>query len=110
MWKGGKTPEQKAEYLREWRRKNESYVRDREYQKRFGITLKEYERLIAKQEGVCAICHAVPGRRRLEVDHCHSTGRVRGLLCEVCNRAIGLFEDDPTLLMSAVRYLENASR
>jgi Recombination endonuclease VII len=106
-WKGGpKTKEQTAAYLRQWRKDNESYVRNREYQKRFGITLAEYKRRLKAQNGRCAICNSKPGRRRLEVDHCHETGRVRGLLCEMCNRGLGTFEDNVALLLAAANYLE----
>lgn len=110
MWKGGKdSPSKQPGYLKEWRKKNEDYIRDKEYKKRFRASLKEYDRLLAKQEGVCAICCCVPSRRRLDMDHCHDTGKVRGLLCDTCNRAIGLFDDNPELLRQAARYLENAS-
>lgn len=106
-WKGGpKTKEEIAEYTRQWRADNEDRVRNHRYLKKYGITLREYERLLKKQKGKCAICGALPGRRRLEVDHCHETDAVRGLLCEMCNRGIGTFEDNPALLLAAANYLE----
>lgn len=106
-WKGGtsQNPQVKADYARQWRKKNEDYVRDREYRKRFGITKKIYDRLLIKQEGACAICKAIPKRRRLDVDHCHYNGKVRGLLCESCNKALGGFDDNPELLRAAIQYL-----
>jgi hypothetical protein len=76
--------------------------------KKYGITLAEYERLLKKQKGVCAICKKPEydaRQRRLSVDHDHETGRVRGLLCARCNRALGMFNDNPELLRSAARYL-----
>src|SRR5216684_1391978 len=65
--------------------------------KRYGISWPEYELRLALQGGVCAICKKKPKRRLLCVDHCHKTGKVRGLLCSSCNAALGLYEDDPTL-------------
>jgi hypothetical protein len=107
VWKGGHSqdPDVKAAYLREWRKRREAYVRDREYQRRFGITLADYERMAEGQEHKCAICRQPDNRRRLEVDHCHQTKRVRGLLCGSCNRTLGMFEDRQEWLDSASRYL-----
>jgi len=76
----------------------------------YGITLKEYEQLYVRQNGVCAICfHPEPVKNRLflAVDHDHKTGRVRGLLCSKCNVAIGMFEDRVEVLRSAIRYLKD---
>lgn len=75
-------------------------------QKAYGITLEEYDRLLTAQGNVCAICNGKQqGTRSLAVDHDHTTGEVRGLLCHNCNRAIGLFADDPDRLLTAVNYL-----
>ncbi|WNI19174.1 endonuclease VII domain-containing protein [Actinacidiphila sp. ITFR-21] len=78
----------------------------------YGITVEDYERLLQEQGGVCAICKKPETSARqgkviqLPVDHCHATGRVRGLLCHRCNRAIGLLGDDIDLLKAAIGYLE----
>lgn len=75
----------------------------------FGITITEYETLLRKQGGGCAICggqEPIRGRS-LAVDHCHASGAVRGVLCSPCNLAIGKLRDDVELLRSAIRYLEN---
>jgi len=71
------------------------------------MTLAEYDQLFAAQGGVCAICKRPPtrGRNTLDVDHCHDTGRVRGLLCSHCNRCIGLMANDPSRLRGAADYL-----
>uniref|UniRef100_UPI00403FE523 endonuclease VII domain-containing protein n=1 Tax=Streptomyces sp. SS7 TaxID=3108485 RepID=UPI00403FE523 len=77
----------------------------------YGITAREYEAMLERQGGRCAIC-AIPSessKRRLAVDHCHRTGRVRGLLCGLCNTAIGKLKDDPVLLLKAVSYLERGT-
>ena len=81
--------------------------------KNYGIDLDEYNAMLAKQHGVCAICgedepneHGRTGKKfRLSVDHCHDSGTIRGLLCQRCNRAIGLLKDDPILLRRAISYL-----
>lgn len=72
----------------------------------FGITQDQYELMLSEQHGVCKIC-GQKDNRRLAVDHCHQTGNVRGLLCRHCNTAIGLFDDDPSLLRKAANYLES---
>ena len=81
----------------------------------FGLTLKNYYELQAKQGHTCAICkreETANGRggkpMSLAVDHCHTTGKIRGLLCRRCNQSIGAFEDNPTLLRLAALYLEGA--
>lgn len=87
------------------------YYRNYHYTRRYGISLKEYENLLEKQNGVCAICKAPNTDRRrypyLHVDHCHSTGKVRGLLCPVCNKALGLFRDNTKILQRAINYITN---
>lgn len=60
---------------------------------RYGLTIEQYENLLAQQDGVCAICNAPPPKdRRLHVDHDHVTGEVRGLLCLKCNTALERME------------------
>jgi hypothetical protein len=86
----------------------------RAYLKRnYKITLEMWYDLFDKQCSLCAICKE-PGfkidpnsKNLLVVDHCHTTGRVRGLLCHNCNRALGLFKDDKERLLKAVEYLNN---
>lgn len=74
--------------------------------KLYGLTESAYDDLLRAQAGVCAICRTVCGTgRRLAVDHCHVTGRVRGLLCSNCNQALGKMRDDVELLQRAVHYL-----
>jgi hypothetical protein len=81
---------------------------------KFNITLDEYEELLVKQDHQCAICGCADGSdkhnglrtKQLSVDHDHTTGIVRGLLCNDCNRAIGQMQDNAELLRRAATYLE----
>ena len=96
----------------ESRQSDEDYYRKNHLTKH-GISLDTYNKMLNEQNGVCAICFKPDPDRNLSVDHSHlcCSGRyscgdcVRKLLCGVCNRAIGLFNDDVTLLESAVKYL-----
>lgn len=78
----------------------------------YGISEQDYDRMFQGQGGLCAICgHPESkgrgaGAGRLCVDHCHTTGVVRGLLCTLCNSAIGKLRDDPAILRNAIAYLE----
>ena len=76
----------------------------------FGITPEAADALLAEQGNVCAVCkRPSPDGRRLHVDHCHKTRRVRGLLCHDCNRGIGMFRDSAPLLHAAANYLAGCS-
>lgn len=79
--------------------------------RRSNITLKEYDKLLEKQNGKCAICgtETPGGPGRFHIDHDHPTGEIRGLLCNNCNRALGLFKDNPEILMVAAQYLMRKS-
>jgi hypothetical protein len=82
----------------------------RDIEKRYGITKEEYKKLEKKQNNLCACCKQKPQNRgrndSFVVDHCHATGRVRGLLCAKCNAGIGFFDDTPALLVLASEYLQ----
>lgn len=88
--------------------------RARHLRKTYGITEGEYAAMLVEQGCRCLICgqHADeaapdgrPSDKAFRVDHDHETGRVRGLLCNTCNRVLGLFKDDPDRLMAAAAYL-----
>jgi hypothetical protein len=73
----------------------------------YGISLDKYNRLCEKQHNRCAICfRAHPGHKRLCVDHSHTTGKVRGLLCHNCNLMLGVYNDSILVLQAVIRYLE----
>ena len=71
----------------------------------YGVVPGWFESTSADQNGLCEICGQLPGLNGLVVDHCHSTGRVRGLLCSPCNSAIGLLKENPATLLAAIEYL-----
>ena len=99
---------------RSWRQQNPIKYKETTRKKglrQYGLSIEEWEIIFDKQNGVCAICNLPETvidkgtKRRLAVDHCHSTGKVRGLLCTKCNRAIGLLNDNPEILDKASAYL-----
>lgn len=107
-------PERDRSIQNAWINKNKEYVstRHRKYQLRrnYGITEKCYASMLAEQDGRCAICgtDSPTGKWKVfAVDHDHFTGAVRGLLCNECNRGMGLLRDDPNLLRKAADYLDN---
>ncbi|MEN8656250.1 endonuclease VII domain-containing protein [Streptomyces sp. 21So2-11] len=78
---------------------------------KFGLTLEDYEAMLVVQDRRCKICLRTAGEadrcfKRLGVDHCHSTGKIRGLLCRSCNAAIGQLQDSPRIIKRAAAYLE----
>jgi hypothetical protein len=75
--------------------------------KKFGIHADQYEAIAKEQNYLCAICEKPePCNRSLAVDHCHSTNKVRGLLCTNCNMALGKFQDNVAYLKKAIDYME----
>jgi len=97
---------------------NDTYQRIvRPYQLRvkYGVSVDEYNLMLEKQGFTCAICGtddgaSAKGSKTFAVDHCHTTGAVRGLLCNNCNRALGLLKDDLSVLESAIKYLKGSSQ
>ena len=72
---------------------------------KFGITLEEYSKMLETQQGVCAICGCPPGKRSLAVDHDHTTGQIRELLCGRCNTILGLVDEKVQCLEALAAYL-----
>jgi hypothetical protein len=117
-------PEVNRERVRRWQRENpekyrakqQQYARSgqkaawnrQSYLKRtYGITVEQYEEMLAVQGGVCMICKQPrPENRTLHVDHDHATGEIRGLLCFRCNNALGDFEEQYELFRRAADYLD----
>lgn len=83
-------------------------MKERHFEREYGLLKFEYELLFVKQNNSCAICGKVSGKGsdKLVVDHDHETGQVRGLLCRLCNTSLGGFKDNKDLLKQAINYLE----
>jgi hypothetical protein len=105
----------RASYMRIWqknrRSKNTYYSKNSDLKKSYGVNLVWFNHQFDLQKSVCLICKhpettMIKGKTiSLSVDHCHNTGKVRGLLCKPCNQGIGLLRHNPTLLQSAIDYL-----
>lgn len=74
-------------------------------QRKYGLGVAQYNWMLEEQMGRCFICHVEPSNRRLHVDHCHKTLRVRGLLCWRCNAGIAKFRDNADAMLRASHYL-----
>ena len=95
--------------VRVFRKRHTDYWRGDNLKKRYGITLDDYGRILAEQDGRCAICggHQSKQKHRLSVDHDHATGEIRGLLCTRCNVFLGRIESPEGLLNKALEYLKD---
>jgi len=113
VWNDNKYKKDKVKVLatnKRWADNNLDKRRDIAFRYSYGITLEDYDRMFAEQRGVCKICGAdqkgTAGQQRLAVDHCHATGKVRGLLCVSCNTMLGKIETNPSLLDNIKEYLK----
>jgi len=99
-----------AERAKEYRKKDPKRARAIVYKStlkhKYGIDIIEYERLLKEQNYSCAICYAASNGKRLCVDHDHKTGVIRGLLCDLCNKALGLVKDDLSIVQNLSNYLQ----
>lgn len=94
--KGGRA----AEYQR-----NKLQYKDTFLRKRYGISIEDYKRMHEHQDGLCAICKGLPQKKGLSVDHNHQSGKVRALLCSRCNTALGLVDENKTILKTMIQYI-----
>lgn len=97
----------KTAHARRWKQQNPE--RNKGFKlKKYGITYDQYVEMLEQQEGQCGVCKdKLDQGKHTHVDHCHSTGKVRGLLCNKCNVALGLLKDNPDIAHAAGRYLES---
>lgn len=111
-------PEIKVRLLeagKQWQKRNPDKLRAQLIKREYGLDWETYLEMYERQSGSCAICRTPIGLFRGDetalpvphVDHCHSTEKVRGLLCPACNKGLGHFKDNATVLRLAIEYLEN---
>lgn len=112
QWKKD-NPEKQAGYEAKWAAKEtKAQKRNRHLKQKYGITHEEYQAMVDERNNCCDICKQQPrDGRYLVVDHCHKTGKIRGLLCDACNTGIGLLGDNPKeLLLRMKRFLAKYKR
>ncbi len=100
-------PERK-QAMKEYYEKNKDKAASRGLYKRYGITLEDYDNMLMEQNGNCFICEKSHKlfTKRLAVDHCHVTGKVRKLLCVGCNTSLGLLKEDLDRVKKLMKYIE----
>lgn len=94
-----------ARQNRQMRRRFMKMRRIKAYTEKYGLSEVEWTEMLAKQSNLCAICGGKDAGKVLCVDHDHTTGKVRGMLCGNCNIGLGNFKDSPKILESAIAYL-----
>jgi hypothetical protein len=102
-------PEKRNEKDKARNKRNPDKKRNSKLKQLYGITLIEFTDMSIKQNDKCLICgkHKLDNKNsKLFVDHCHKTGKIRGLICDRCNKCLGLMEDDIELLQGAIEYLK----
>ena len=101
--------ENNKEKKQELSRQYKHIKKDKDLQSLYGISLENYRKMLVEQDHRCKICltHEHDVKRSLCVDHDHDTGKVRGLLCDTCNRSLGLLKDSVGILERAVKYLKD---
>lgn len=92
-----------------WKQRYPERVRNAHLKTTYGITSADYAEMAARQLGACAACLQRPSAGPLSVDHCHRTGRIRGLLCQGCNTALGAIADDPGRAAGLIAYLDRGA-
>ena len=98
-----------------WYKKNKERAtmssKNRTWKHKFGVTVEWYKTQLMAQNGCCAICRSDKNKGRFGtyfvIDHNHSSGKIRGLLCNTCNRTLGMFKEDPAILRRGAEYIEN---
>ncbi len=111
-WDRANKDKKKTYYVKKWA-KNKDFYRDKAFKERYGITLNVAKSRLIGQDGVCAICKEhidldIPGLNAPDkghMDHCHDTGKIRGILCRACNWMLGNGKDDPNRLLAGAKYL-----
>ena len=113
-WEGKpKTKQEKLDYQKKWSKENphrrKIILRRSRLKSRYGLNEDQFEAMRIFQDNCCACCgNKFKGKRPIHIDHCHKTGKVRGLLCNNCNAGLGLFHDNIEILQKAIDYLNKA--
>jgi len=106
--------ERQAVWAKEYNKNNRDKIRYKHLYDKYGVTKEWYFEQLEKQDNKCAICSCEEpkgnGNVHFHVDHCHSTGKVRGLLCSSCNTALGNFKDSTELMRKAIEYIDNLDK
>jgi hypothetical protein len=104
-----KNPKEEKQKLNEYYKANKDRSRSYSLKALYGLSQEQYAAMLVRQNSSCKICktHENNLKRRLFVDHCHETGKVRGLLCQYCNTMLGNAKDNVLVLQSAINYLSN---
>jgi hypothetical protein len=91
-----------------WQNREKKYNDRHNIEKLYDVSIAEYREMVRKADGVCEICGGLPkGKGRLSIDHCHTTGRIRGVLCGPCNSVLGMAQESEDILNKAVSYLRS---
>jgi hypothetical protein len=97
--------------VQKYNKSKKKRISNRKYElkKRFNLTLEDYDLLLSTQHNRCKICelHVSDLPNSLAVDHCHQTGKIRGLLCTNCNLGLGNFRDNKNYLAAAIAYMDD---
>lgn len=105
-----KERKRKREYMVRWRKTGTGsrMTREQNFLSKYGLTLEQRARMWASQDGRCAVCGVgIPlDDKKTHIDHCHETGKIRGILCQGCNIALGQIKDDVGVLRKMIAYLE----
>ncbi len=96
-------PEASKKRTKQWQKDNPEAVAHIRRQTRYGLSRQQYVQMVEEANGVCKLCGEKP--KRLVVDHNHATGKVRGLICDFCNKGLGLMKDDIETILKAAEYL-----
>ena len=101
--------EERKATLKKYNNKNRENYRKHRLKTKYNITIEQYNFMLEKQNGCCNICkkHQDELKNILAVDHDHATGKIRGLLCMKCNRALGAYNDNIDILLNAIEHLKN---
>jgi len=99
-----------SKWRSEYGQKNKISLKYKRIKNNYGISAQSFEDLRKSQDFKCKICYKEEGKefwKTLYIDHCHKNGKIRGLLCNSCNRALGLFKENPQILKNTIIYLCN---